>query len=84
MVVSPMKKCWLPVQVMLFICGNNQSNTLTVIARDSDIFLYINNQFVTRVSDSSASSGFIGMIGINNTGQGALDMAFTNAQVWQI
>jgi Flp pilus assembly protein TadG len=63
--------------------GTNQPNVLTVIARGSDIVLYLNGQYATRVNDSSASTGFIGMIALN-TGNQNIDIAFSNAQVWGI
>ncbi len=63
--------------------GLNQSNLLTVIARGSDIYLYINKQFVTSVYDNASSSGQIGLFTGIITASSA-EVAFSNAQVWQL
>ncbi len=62
--------------------GLGQSNLLTVIARNSTIYLYINKQFVGSANDSTFSSGEVGMFA--NSHAGLSDVAFSNAQVWQL
>jgi type II secretory pathway pseudopilin PulG len=57
-----------------------QSLQVGVVARGSQIGLYINGQSVGSVSDSTYSSGQIGMAAYNTSG--GEDIAFTNAQVW--
>jgi len=63
--------------------GLNQSNLLTVIARGNTIYLYVNKQYLTSVSDSTSSSGTIGVMG-ENTQNGSVDVAFSNIQVWKL
>ena len=63
--------------------GLNQSNLLTVIARGSTIYLYVNKQYLTSVSDSTSSFGMIGVAGENTT-KGPVDVAFSNIQVWKL
>ncbi len=61
--------------------GLHQQNRLGVLARGSNFYLYANNQFITRFNDSSSAAGSIGVFGLDNNG--ALDIAFVNAEVWQ-
>lgn len=63
--------------------GLNQPNTLTVIARGSNINIYINKQFVTTLADSSNTIGAIGMLG-GNSASNTSDVAFSDAQVWTL
>src|SRR5216683_1650980 len=63
--------------------GLNQSNLLTVIARGNNIYLYINKQYIAMVNDSTFSSGKIGLFAISGDNPQA-DIAFSNAQVWQL
>jgi hypothetical protein len=61
--------------------GLNQTNLLTVVARGSNILLYVNKQLIANVHDSLSSSGAIGMLAVDFTNP--TDVAFNNAQVWQ-
>lgn len=63
--------------------GLNQQNTLTVIARSSSIFIYINTQYVTTLTDSSSTIGAIGMLSGSSSG-GTSDVVFSDAQVWTL
>lgn len=63
--------------------GLNQPNTLTVIARGSNINIYINRQFVTTLTDNSITIGAIGMLGGNSSGSTS-DVAFSDVQVWTL
>ncbi len=63
--------------------GLNQSNLLTVIARGSTIYLFINQQYLTSVSDSTSSVGWIGVVSGNARG-GYVDVAFSGIQVWRL
>jgi eukaryotic-like serine/threonine-protein kinase len=63
--------------------GLNQSNLLTVIARGSMIYLYVNQQYLTSISDSTSSSGEIGVSAVNTSG-GHVDVAFSAIQVWKL
>jgi len=60
----------------------NQTNLLTIIARGSNIYLYVNKQYVGSVSDSTYSSGQIGLFGADNTNP--TDVAFGHIQIWQL
>jgi len=62
--------------------GLNQPNTVTVVARGGSIYFYINGQYLDGVSNSTLSSGKIGVFGESNTNP--TDVAFSNAQVWQL
>ena len=60
----------------------NYTNLLTVVAKGSDIFLYINRRCVKQVQDNTAKSGKIGLMAFSYT----LDthVQFRNAQVWDL
>jgi len=59
-----------------------QTNLLTVIARGGSIYLYINKQYVGNVTDSTYSSGQIGVLVNDHTNP--TDVAFSNLQVWRL
>src|SRR6266487_3833668 len=58
------------------------SNLLTVVARGSNMYLYINKQYVSTVSDDSYKSGQIGVFAEDHTHP--TDVAFSNVQVWKL
>lgn len=60
------------------IINPNQFNVITVVSRDSFIYLYINRQFVSYVFDSTYNFGEIGIFASHNS-----DVTFNNAQVWE-
>lgn len=66
----------------LFKQGLNQSNTITVVARGGSMYFYINGQYLDGVSNSTLSSGKIGVFGESNTNPTVV--AFSNAEVWQL
>lgn len=61
--------------------GLSQTNSIAVVAQDSNFFLYINGQFVARASDTTFASGKIGVVASDDTHP--TDVAFSNAKVWQ-
>ncbi len=61
--------------------GLNQSNLLTVIALGSNLYIYVNKQYITSVGDNTFSSGIVGVFA---TGANATDDAFSNAQIWRL
>ncbi len=61
----------------------NQLNTLAVIARGSNIYFYINQQYITSASDGSYRAGQIGVFGGDNT-QAPADVVFSRVQVWNL
>ena len=62
--------------------GLKQSNQLAVVARGSKMYLYINQQYVGLVTDSSSSSGMIGVVSLKFGG--SPELAFSDARVWKL
>ena len=60
----------------------NQTNMLTVIARGSTTYLYINGGNVGIVNDTAHTIGQIAFLAESSTG--ASDMAFSNVKVWAL
>jgi hypothetical protein len=60
----------------------NQSNTLTIIAQQSRISLYVNHHFLTTSNDTSYQAGQIGIFAGDN-GNATL-VAFSNLRVWNL
>ena len=63
--------------------GLNSVNTLTIIARGSNIYLYINQQYITSANDTSYRAGQIGLFG-GNVSQAPADVVFSRVQVWNL
>lgn len=61
--------------------GLNQTNTVAVLARGSNFYLYANNQFITQFNDSSSAAGAVGLFALDNAN--GVDVSFTNAEVWR-
>jgi hypothetical protein len=59
--------------------GAGKSNLLSVMALNDSIYVFINNQFITGVSDNTFTSGMFGFLAENNHHNDA-DVAFNNAQ----
>jgi hypothetical protein len=66
----------------LFKQGVNQTNTVTVVARGGSMYFYINGQYLDNVSNSTLTSGKIGVFGESKTNQ--TDVSFSTAEVWQL
>ncbi len=62
--------------------GTGQLNTLAVVAKGSTLYLYINKQYVGSASDSTYSSGVLGVFASNASK--TTDVSFSNAQVWTL
>ncbi len=62
--------------------GLNQANKLAVIARNANLYFYVNQQYIASVSDSSYGSGQIGLFADNHTNP--TEVAFSNLQVWTL
>lgn len=60
----------------------NKIYTLTVVAKGSDILLYVNKQCINHVQDYSASSGKIGLMAYNF--QGDTHVCYRNVKVWDL
>lgn len=62
--------------------GLGQSNQLSVLAKNGNYYLYANGQYLTTVTNTTLSSGKIGLAVVDqNT---PVDAEFSNAQVWQL
>lgn len=76
---------------ILYIARNNpnvfaglgKQNTLTVIVQKSAIYLYVNQHYVTTISDSSVTQGVVGLANMDQADQ-ASDIAFTDALLWTL
>ena len=66
----------------LFKTGQNQPNTITVVARGGNLYFYINSQYLDNASNTMFTSGKIGVFAESNTNP--TDVAFGNAKVWQL
>ncbi|HJT56646.1 MAG TPA: DnaJ C-terminal domain-containing protein [Ktedonobacteraceae bacterium] len=64
------------------ILTGNQANTITVIADGSNLYFYINQQYIDGTTDTHFSSGQIGFFGESDTNP--TDVAFSNLKVWTI
>ena len=60
--------------------GLNQANQVAVVARGSNFYFYLNKQYFATLSDSTYSSGMIGVLA--TSAQQPTEVAFSNAQVW--
>ncbi len=63
--------------------GLHSTNILGVIARGNDIYIFINKQFITKVSDSTSRAGEIGVMSGSSKSTPS-DATFNNLQVWNI
>ena len=63
--------------------GLSHQNKIAVVASDSTLTFYANEQQIVQVQDSSYTSGTIALIA--NSGQGnATDVAYSNATLWTL
>ena len=62
--------------------GLGQSNQVAVIANKNTLYLFVNQQFITSVKDSTLSSGQIGVVALDYSTP--TEVEFSNAQVWQL
>ncbi|MFL5626679.1 MAG: hypothetical protein ACJ788_13930, partial [Ktedonobacteraceae bacterium] len=62
--------------------GLNQVNLLSIVARGAQIAVFVNNQPIAEINDSTYQKGQIGLAADedNNT----TDVAYTNVQVWTL
>jgi hypothetical protein len=63
--------------------GLKSTNVISVLARGSEISIFINKQFITKVSESSSTVGEIGVIS-GSSKNVPCDAAYNNAQLWNI
>ncbi len=62
--------------------GQGPSNTITIVAQGSNIYLYINGKFVDTTNDTNFSSGEIGLTAGDDTHP--TDVSFSNLKVWKL
>lgn len=62
--------------------NQNQTNLLTIVARGSNMYLYVNKHYVVSVSDNTYSYGQIGVFGADHTNP--TDVAFSDLQIWRL
>ncbi|HEY0756320.1 MAG TPA: family 16 glycoside hydrolase [Ktedonobacteraceae bacterium] len=63
-----------------FVPGSGQSNTLAVAARGGQISLYVNQQLLITIQDSTYATGEIGFISSNT--DATTIMSYNNVKVW--
>ena len=62
--------------------GDGQSNQMAVIAKNNSLYLYVNQQLVTSVVDSTLSAGQIGVAAVDYSTP--TEAEFSNVQVWKL
>ena len=64
--------------------GLNQSNLVAVVAQGSTFDLYVNQQKVSSVSDSTYSHGKIGVVADGYLANHPTEVVYSNARVWKL
>jgi hypothetical protein len=59
-----------------------QTNLLTVVAYNGDIYLYVNDKSVAHIQDNTFISGYIGLTAYELSN--STDVSFSYAQVWKL
>jgi hypothetical protein len=59
-------------------------NSLRVIRKDNDIHMYLNNQFLDSSSDSTYTSGNIGLSTNSYQVEGGIEIWFDNFTIWEL
>ncbi|MGI9058847.1 MAG: DnaJ C-terminal domain-containing protein [Ktedonobacteraceae bacterium] len=62
--------------------GQNQNNTVAVVARNANLYLYVNQQYVASVSDNTFGSGQIGLFADDQ--KNPTEVAFSNLKIWTL
>ena len=62
--------------------GLNQTNLLAVVANGNNIVLYVNNQTVSSISDSTLKGGQVGVASFYDNGQS--NIIVSDARMWQL
>jgi hypothetical protein len=62
--------------------GLNQTNILTIVAQGSDIYFFVNQKYITHVTDSSFTAGRLGLMAIDWNSK--TNVIFTSMKVWQL
>ncbi len=64
--------------------GLNQSNLLAVVAQGSTLYLYVNQQKIDSISDSSYTHGKIGVVADGYPHNRPTEVGYSNARVWKL
>jgi hypothetical protein len=59
-----------------------QTNLIAIVARGSNIYIYINKQYTGSINDGTYASGQIGVLVDDHTNP--TDVAYSDAQVWTL
>ncbi len=62
--------------------GSDQTDQVTIIARNQHIYLYVNHNFIAQVTDSTYSSGQIALLSYNDAG--TTEVAYSNLKIWHL
>lgn len=62
--------------------GLNQPNLITLIARGSQLTIFVNKQYVNTVSDSSYATGQIGLVAYYKAN--STEVSYSNLQIWKL
>ncbi len=65
--------------IKMFNRGLLQTNNIAIVARGSQIDIFVNQVGIARVTDSTYSQGGVGVIGWTNS-----DVVFSNAKLWTV
>jgi hypothetical protein len=68
--------------ISTFNSGPGQSNLITIIARNTDFYLFVNKKYIATAIDSSYSLGQIGLSAGDYSHP--TEVAFNNAQLWNL
>jgi hypothetical protein len=60
--------------------GRGHSHLLTVIARGSTLYLYLDQDFIAQAVDVTSAEGQVGFFASSD--QGPADVAFQNVKIW--
>jgi hypothetical protein len=62
--------------------GLNQTNVLTIVAQGADLYLFINQQYLTHIISSTYASGRIGFMAV--CWNSDTSVVFNNIKVWRL
>lgn len=60
----------------------NSANTLTLIEKGNHYYFYVNGQYVTSLSDTTFTSGYVGVIADDYQSSG--EAVYTDAEIWDL
>ena len=62
--------------------GQNQNNTVAVVARNANLYFYVNQQYIASISDNTFASGQIGIFADDQ--KNPTEVAFSNLKIWTL